>query len=280
MFIDGSIVLFKAALGIFKTIQEGDIESLEERTENLKDSSNLVYYLLLRKFEFDIHSINKNRNKLELSFKRASEEKLKQRQEHGNSVCKVQRRNSIYEKDFACLTELPLCIYDTTYKDEILNYSVLTVFNPPKIIEDYFFKMLIYDEASSNYSINSNKHGYLSRNSDAHNQSMEIDLRNSFDSRSTDSEGGKLNLFKNVLIARRTHYCKNYQKKNKKSLNKSFPDLHPYFHDFECMKPDSGFYSKYISSLRNTSEQEIINSDIFVNFSPNFENILNYDESL
>jgi hypothetical protein len=126
-----------------------------------------------------------------------------------------------------------------------------------------------YDEASSNYSYNSKKY----RRSFYSNQSEEIDLVSLRSNLS--SESNRLNQYKELLIARQPHFCK--IKINKKLHNRSQPDLHPYFHDFESIKPDNSFYSKCISSFRTSLENEFI-SELVSNVSPNFESILNNDD--
>ena len=135
--------------------------SIEEKAENLYDNSYLIYYLILRKFEFDMTYIEKNRNILEKNFS------------HHKKNNKKNIRNSIYEKNMNCQKEIPLCIYDTYYKHEITNCLILKIFYKPVIYEDYFY--MTDDSLSSD----------VSRDEDR-----------------------KMNIFKELLIERRFHYCK------------------------------------------------------------------------
>jgi hypothetical protein len=68
--LEGNIVMFKSALGILKILKDkilsfDDMEQLnyvfEDCTKYLNDSYTMMYYLILRRFEFDNSFIIKNR---------------------------------------------------------------------------------------------------------------------------------------------------------------------------------------------------------------------------
>ena len=70
LFLEGNIIMFKSALGVLKIIKKNilskdsleDInDAFDEGTKHLNDHKTLIYYLVVRKFEFDYDFICKNR---------------------------------------------------------------------------------------------------------------------------------------------------------------------------------------------------------------------------
>lgn len=174
LFLDGSITLFKAALGIFKSIKrdimkQNSIESIFDSIEQTKtnlDIAPIIYYLILRKFEFDTEIINKNRilfeeNVIETMFKNKQEkmkkDKLKMIESLKNKNEANVRKNSYFHGNEHCCTEWQLCIYDTYYKHDITNFLIFRQLELPEIIENYFF-------SKSNENC-SNRSNYESHNS-------------------------------------------------------------------------------------------------------------------
>jgi hypothetical protein len=144
--------------------EDVDIEDLTNRV----DISHLLYFLVMRRFEFDMIYVNKNRIEIEINIKSAKKPNKK--------------RN---EKLNLCNKELPICIHD---KDEVQNFTILKVYDLPVIIDNYF--------------------------SECENKSRLVNSAN--------------DVYKDLLIERRVHYCKiDY----KKSMNHSFTASHPIFSD-------------------------------------------------
>ena len=74
LLLEGNLVMFKATLAILKILKDkimsyDSLEDInyvfEDCTKHLNDSYTLLYYLILRRFEFDNSFIMKNRMALE-----------------------------------------------------------------------------------------------------------------------------------------------------------------------------------------------------------------------
>jgi hypothetical protein len=172
LFLDGQVVLFKAALGIIKTLKNKLLEQdsmlgihnifdHEAREVLLCSNNNLtaiVYYLTLRKFEFDNQFIIKNRMYYEKTVtetlhkrnqERLKDQKSKMIEKLKNNTTRGVKRNSCFNHLIECEKDWPLCIYDTYYKYDIINYLVFTdtvAFENVYIIEDYFFNGCLINE--------------------------------------------------------------------------------------------------------------------------------------
>lgn len=123
------------------------------------DESSIVYCLILRKFEFDLEFIEKNRlkfrkNTIDIYFKsrmdKANSEKQKMLHDFKEKKLnpKEWKRNSHFSLKVICNMDWPLCIYDTYYKHDITEFFVFRTIDPPKFIEDYFFTH--FDDNRSN----------------------------------------------------------------------------------------------------------------------------------
>lgn len=169
LFLEGNIVMFKSALGILKIIKKSvlckdsleDInEAFDEGTKHLNDRKTLIYYLVVRKFEFDIDFICKNRcifqpaileniiknnenkirykNRLENVKSFNKDENSKQLTEESDFSGHILRRASFVKNVVECFREWPLCIYDNNYKYDVISFLVFRVKDTPEIIESYF----------------------------------------------------------------------------------------------------------------------------------------------
>jgi predicted DNA-binding protein YlxM (UPF0122 family) len=170
LFLEGNIVMFKGALGLLKIIKKSvlskdsleDInEAFDEGTKHLNDRKTLIYYLVVRKFEFDLDFICKNRNifqpaileninknnenkiryknKLEAEKKNDNNQEINQKFLEGSEISgHVLRRASYVKNVVECYREWPLCIYDNNYKYDVVSFLVFRVQDPPEIIEDFF----------------------------------------------------------------------------------------------------------------------------------------------
>jgi hypothetical protein len=107
-------------MGIIKYIKNDIIKSEEfdlEHLTNEVDISHLVYYLVMRKFEFDISYVNKKRNEMEMKFKI------------------TKKPNKKRNEKVLCDKEHPMCIND---REDVQNYSILRIYDKPVIIDDYY----------------------------------------------------------------------------------------------------------------------------------------------
>lgn len=159
LFLEGTIILFKAALGILKVLKKElmELDSIEELTEfidnrqfSFHDVSEIVYFLLLRRFEFDNHFINKLRKTHEkkimkemnyYSINKLVEEQIKFEQDlkcrklaEGDLT-----RNSCLGVTEKCNLDWPLCIYDKFFKFNLINYLYFRTADEINLIEDYFY---------------------------------------------------------------------------------------------------------------------------------------------
>lgn len=134
-------------------MKESCIEKIQNIIENeatyYLDSSTLIYYLILRRYEFKIEFINKNRNIYEEiimdSFFKTSQQKFLEEKnkilEEGK-IHKLKRdeiRKNSFVSNFECKVEWPLCIFDTYYKHDITNYFIFKTFFDPFLIEDFYY---------------------------------------------------------------------------------------------------------------------------------------------
>ncbi len=95
--------------------EENDIEQFTNEVDN----SHLIYYMVMRRFEFDLTYIEKHRNQMEKKFKKSKKPNKK--------------RN---EKYILCDSEHPICIYDK--EEEADNYCILKVHYKPVIIDNFY----------------------------------------------------------------------------------------------------------------------------------------------
>ena len=169
LFLEGNLVLFKAALGLFKIfkkeiMQKDSVEEInlviEEGLQKLIDVPTFVYYLILRKFEINQEFIERNRhffeqNILETVFANRYENTKREKERLLDNVQNKQinrkdlKRNSYFNATVECNIEWPLCIYDTYYKYDIINCFVLTL-HGINFIDDYYFKKCYSEADGSN----------------------------------------------------------------------------------------------------------------------------------
>lgn len=120
---------------------------IEVKAIHLIDASSIIYYIILRRFEFDMQIINKNRNIFETNiienyFKHTMDKMNIERNnlisESKNKKREEVKRNS-YFSCYDCHVEWPLCIFDTYYKHDITKFFLYRTFDQPAIIDNYFF---------------------------------------------------------------------------------------------------------------------------------------------
>jgi hypothetical protein len=138
LFLEGSIIMFKASLAILKIIksillQKYSIEDInyvfDEATKYLNDYNTLIYYLVLRKYEFDMEFILKNRKILYPSvyenIAKNNEYRIniiKKKQEEVGHNSNYRPRASFVKNLIECNRDWPLCIFDMNYKYKIIEF--------------------------------------------------------------------------------------------------------------------------------------------------------------
>jgi hypothetical protein len=256
IFLEGNFIFFKAALAILKIMKKTilskstleDInEVFDEDTRLLNDRQTLIYYLIIRKFEFDYDFICKSR----LSFQttifenifRDNESKISRLSipENGDNKKPVLKRASYVKNVTECSREWPLCIFDQNYKYNVISFLIFRVHSKPTIIENYFGEEDYYDikpnkiekkckKRFSNHFENFKKHlGSISpvedrkqqkRKSSKSSEGFQKVYLHQFEdesdfvikkrikpSQGTKNEKCDFDIYKNLLIERRTHVC-------------------------------------------------------------------------
>ena len=127
LFLNGDIILFKASLGILKLLKNEimNVNSIEElsilfdkKIKELLNPSIMIYFLLLRKFDFDIKQLYLIRIEIENQIQ--------------NSF--IQKKKSSPKKKSRKITEDDICKCNP---EEIQNYLVLKFSEPIEIIDSY-----------------------------------------------------------------------------------------------------------------------------------------------
>jgi hypothetical protein len=181
-FIEKKIVLYKVSISLLhkykNEIASADsIESLnkflDETFSKFNDAIFLKYILLIKNFEFDDEFLNLNRrNFMEIKKKMWEKDNIK----------KIQNiKEKLLDREDLCNVNWPICIYDPSLKyqyNDSLIYRQLNDNN--NIIEDYF---------KNDKNLRGKQ--YFSLKDNTHNRNIDYDT---------------------VLIERKPHFCKNYNK--------------------------------------------------------------------
>ena len=126
LFLNGDIILFKASLGVLRNLKPQimkvnsikELNSLfEQKIQELQDPTVMIYFLLLRKFDFDVKQLYLIRRDVENQLQNSVIEKIK-----SHSPKKTNKRindNEIYNSE------------------EIQNFLVLQYIDPLEIIDNY-----------------------------------------------------------------------------------------------------------------------------------------------
>lgn len=245
LFVQGNIIIFKAILAIFNLLKTElmgktcieDINTIfEENTKYLNDYNYINYYLILKKFEFNYKIIQINRRELDKKISesinntnRFNLERTKKNKEENKKASFVKNINECYE-------EWPICIYDNDYKYRIVKYFQFMVHpDKIKIINNYFYpeyfelyqeERPIFEDLSTvqRQKSNSVKSTSQVKSEDTKDNNSEKNRRknccNSDNSSSTfnaapckfaTSNYSELDVYKELLIERRPHFC-NFKK--------------------------------------------------------------------
>ena len=135
LFLEGTVILYKATFGLFRIISKDilKINTIEEaqdffenKLNNYHDIDKLVYYLIVKKYDFDMDMIKKNRNNL---FPKVVEEIR-----NNGQFIQAKDENAVQD----CDTDWPLCAKDTEYRHSITDYFVYKTLNKPNIITNFY----------------------------------------------------------------------------------------------------------------------------------------------
>ena len=151
--LEGNLVIFKASYALIRMMQKYIMECknfdelnnvFQNCPPNLKVRGKLAYYLISKKFNFNLDKIKEYRKKLGggiikdiISLDNSIKDEIK----------KVKKKNN---KDSKCDLDWPLCIFD--FKDLAKNYDhiILKQLFEPEIIDDYFSENNNYEKDKKN----------------------------------------------------------------------------------------------------------------------------------
>jgi hypothetical protein len=197
LFLDRNIVLFKSAIVIFKMLKKKIMKCkefevinsiFEESTNELRDTNTMIYYLILHKFSFDNYFIETNRILLESQIIQTINNDNKVKMSRIENDTKLKRKASYAKSCLNCFIDWPLCIYDLSYKYNIVNHLCLRIYDATIFVENYFFD---FDNDSHNSKIGRKSLKIVDEESKSNNSEYELELEN----------------YKNLLIERRKHIC-------------------------------------------------------------------------
>lgn len=217
----------------------------EENTRYINDFNYINYYLILKKFEFNYKIIQINRRELDKKItesinntNRFNLERTKKNKEENKKASFVKNINECYE-------EWPICIYDNDYKYRIVKYfhfmvhqdkiKILTNYFYPELLEELTHENIIDEISDVNFNqiqyqnkrekLNSNvikstaEHA-KTEDSSKENNSSETKMRkfccnsensaynqNGTSCKFTSNDYSELDIYKELLIERRPHFC-------------------------------------------------------------------------
>jgi hypothetical protein len=196
LFLDRSIVLFKSSIVIFKMLKKKimnskDFEEInrifEESARDLKDTNTMIYYLILHKFSFDNYFVESNRIMLEPQIVKNINNDNKIKLTRIENDTRLKRKASYAKSCLNCFIDWPLCIYDLSYKYNIISNLCLRVYDAPILVENYFFDF--NEDSDSKNCQKSFK--IMDDECMSYDIDLEIELEN----------------YKNLLIERKKHMC-------------------------------------------------------------------------
>lgn len=144
LFLEGNIVLFYATLAMFFLSKKDLLECsamedihilLDDNISNYCNPEVMIWFCLIKRYEFDYNFINKQRTKTQSDVKQAIINMNKGRIE----ALKASHRQASYTQEITfCKKDWPMCIYDLDYKHNILtNFMVFKSGIPIICKEDY-----------------------------------------------------------------------------------------------------------------------------------------------
>jgi hypothetical protein len=200
MFIlEGNIIIFKAIYAIIIILQKqlkiykslGDLNKiLNDIPLGFNDRAKLAFYLIGKKFNFNMDIIKKYRKTLSLQIIKEIVS-LGTFKDDEDDDDEDDDKNKNKKKEIICDLDWPLCIKDKKNLEKEYDYVVLKELDEPNVIEDFID---YYNE----YKDGSKKMEYK-------NKSM--NFLNDDDIESQKIKYFKEERFKDILIERKKHYC-------------------------------------------------------------------------
>lgn len=147
--LEGNIVLFKASIAILKLALKdilqaktfGEVQNIFlNKLQSKNDVKYLLYYLLIKRFNFNINTINKNRAKIMPKVIEGM---------RGNKDFLTKKAENRKE----CDLNWPLCTHDDNYKFEISQYFIYKQLERPLLINDYCCINTNREEMKNNYHL-------------------------------------------------------------------------------------------------------------------------------
>ncbi len=151
--LEGNLVMFKATYALirmmYKFIMEcknfDDLNSVFQNVPpTLKIRGKLAYYLLSKKFNFNIDIIKECRKNMNIKvIKEISnlDNSLK------NEIEKAKKKNN---KDLKCDLDWPICIYNSKNLEKNYDHIILKQLFEPEVIDDYFSENKNYEQEKKN----------------------------------------------------------------------------------------------------------------------------------
>lgn len=151
--LEGNLVMFKATYALirmmYKFIMEcknfDDLNSVFQNVPpTLKIRGKLAYYLLSKKFNFNIDIIKECRKNMNIKvIKEISnlDNSLK------NEIEKAKKKNN---KDLKCDLDWPICIYNSKDLEKNYDHIILKQLLEPEVIDDYFSENKNYEQEKKN----------------------------------------------------------------------------------------------------------------------------------
>ena len=158
-FLEGNVVLMKTCLGVFSFLRSrlmvlNDFEDiytvLNEKTNDIKNPQLLLYFLCVRKFDFNLETLNYCRQKFIIPIKK----NLITTTEIPPPTPPPTNPNLVLKKK-QCDPKWPFCISSgaSRYKD-ILQVLILKTQKRPCIFDDYYYgKVFSYPKNDNNFAI-------------------------------------------------------------------------------------------------------------------------------
>ena len=152
--LEGNIVTFKAAYGIIHMLQESimrcknfdDLNNVfQSTTRTLKIRGKLAYYLISKKFYFNMDKIKNYRKKLNNKI-------IKEIESLNHSLKEeIEKMKKEDNKDSKCDLDWPICIYDDKNLRNNYDHIILKQLFEPEVIDDYLDDDKKYEKTQKNY---------------------------------------------------------------------------------------------------------------------------------
>ena len=246
LLLEGNIIIFKAVYAMIIILEKHlrkhkSIESINkifnEIPLELNQRGKLAYYLIGKKFNFNMDLIRKYRKTISPQIIKEIMG-LNQFKTYEND-CKDNKQNGKNGNSITCDLDWPICIKDQKNLEKEYDYIVLKELDKPNVIEDY---MDLYE---------SYKSGLLS-SSTSGEKNKKVNFLNDDDIESKKNHFFKEERFKDLLIERKKHYCDSNLMTIRKNIIK--PEKKCNTHNNDCinvLKMSHTMNSNDINDIKN-----------------------------